>query len=92
MRMKSSAFSGTRLKQVNPISSERSEYRADRSVIESYEWRVDRIPLPDGRFGVVCYFRDISERKRAEHSANLLASIVESSEDAIVSKVLMASS
>ena len=28
-----------------------------------YEWRVDRITLPDGRFGLVCYFRDISEQK-----------------------------
>src|SRR6185312_2448646 len=28
------------------------------------EWRLNRLPLPDRRFGVVCYFRDISERKR----------------------------
>ena len=55
---------------------------------EYYEWRVDRILLPDGRFGVVCYFRDIGDRKRAEQNANLLASIVESSDDAIVSKNL----
>jgi signal transduction histidine kinase len=26
-----------------------------------YEWQINRIPLPDGRFGVVCYFRDISD-------------------------------
>ena len=39
---------------------ERAEYRADRGVIEYYEWRVERIPLPDGRLGVVCYFRDVS--------------------------------
>jgi signal transduction histidine kinase len=25
-----------------------------------FEWQINRIPLPDGRFGVVCYFRDIS--------------------------------
>jgi PAS domain S-box-containing protein len=56
--------------------------------MEHYEWRVDRILLPDGRFGVVCYFRDIGDRRRAEQNANLLASIVESSEDAIVSKNL----
>ena len=49
---------------------------------------LDRILLPDGRFGVVCYFRDIGDRKRAEQNANLLASIVESSDDAIVSKNL----
>ena len=56
--------------------------------MEYYEWRMDRILLPDGRFGVVCYFRDIGDRRRAEQNANLLASIVESSEDAIVSKNL----
>jgi PAS domain S-box-containing protein len=42
------------------IAPERIERRRDRGVIESYEWRVDRIVLPDGRFGVVCYFRDVS--------------------------------
>jgi hypothetical protein len=76
------------LKTGESIASERSEYRADRGVIESYDWRADRILLPDGRFGVVCYFQDVSERKRAERTANVLASIVESSDDAIVSKSL----
>ena len=69
-------------------SPERAEYRADRGVIEYYEWRLDRIYLADGRLGVACYFRDIGDRKRAEQNANLLASIVESSDDAIVSKNL----
>jgi hypothetical protein len=39
---------------------ERSEQRADRGQIEYYEWQIHRITMPDGRFGVVCYFRDIS--------------------------------
>ena len=38
------------------------EQRADRQTSEYYEWQINRIPLPDGRHGVVCYFRDISER------------------------------
>ena len=38
------------------------EKRADRQTTEYYEWQINRIPLPDGRHGVVCYFRDISER------------------------------
>jgi PAS domain S-box-containing protein len=63
-------------------------HRADRGVVEYYEWRLDRIVLPDGRFGVVCSFRDIGDRKRAEQNTSLLASIVESSDDAIVSKNL----
>ena len=44
---------------------ERIENRIDRDATEYYEWRVDRIPLPEGGFGVVCYFRDISEQVRA---------------------------
>lgn len=30
------------------------------------EWQLNRIPLPDGRYGVVCYFREITERILAE--------------------------
>ncbi|MGH9559973.1 MAG: response regulator, partial [Terracidiphilus sp.] len=44
---------------------ERAEFRIDRRVMTYYEWRVDRIPLPEGGFGVVCYFRDISEQVQA---------------------------
>ena len=39
---------------------EHIERRVDRGVVEHYEWQINRIPLPDGRSGVVCYFRDIS--------------------------------
>ncbi|MEO6709564.1 MAG: ATP-binding protein, partial [Planctomycetota bacterium] len=39
---------------------ERTEQRRDLGVTEYYEWRIERIPLPDGNHGVVCYFRDIS--------------------------------
>jgi PAS domain S-box-containing protein len=42
------------------VQSESIEQRLDRHVTEYYEWRIHRLPLPDGRFGVVCYFRDIS--------------------------------
>ncbi len=44
---------------------ERTETRLDRGIAEFYEWQVNRIPLPDGRFGVVCYFRDISAHVQA---------------------------
>jgi two-component sensor histidine kinase len=37
-----------------------------------YEWRINRIPLPEGRFGVVCYFRDISAQVRARQQRELL--------------------
>ncbi|MFN7138489.1 MAG: PAS domain S-box protein [Limisphaerales bacterium] len=39
--------------------------RADRGVTEYYNWRVDRITLPDGEYGVVCYFMDISAEVNA---------------------------
>ncbi len=45
------------------VTPERVELRhGSRRLKELYEWRLDRITLPDGRFGVVCYFRDISEQ------------------------------
>jgi PAS domain S-box-containing protein len=48
-------------------------------------------PIRDGRgrlAGVVLVFRDVSERRRAEEARRRLAAVVESSEDAIVSKTL----
>jgi PAS domain S-box-containing protein len=41
------------------------EKRHDRDAFEYYEWQIHRIPLPDGRLGVVCYFRDIATQVRA---------------------------
>lgn len=38
--------------------------------------------------GAILVFRDVTDRRRAEHARTLLASIVDSSEDAIVSKSL----
>jgi PAS domain S-box-containing protein len=47
------------------VMPERAEFRIDRQVVEYYEWRLTRITLPDGRYGVVCYFRDISAQVKA---------------------------
>ncbi len=33
-----------------------------------YEWQINRIVLPDGQFGVVCYFRDISQQVQAREA------------------------
>jgi PAS domain S-box-containing protein len=46
-------------------TAERGEVRADRGITEYYEWRIERIVLPDGKFGIVCYFRDISAQVQA---------------------------
>ncbi len=42
------------------IATEHIGLRLDRGVVEYYEWQINRIPLPEGGFGVVGYFRDIS--------------------------------
>ncbi|MGF1632270.1 MAG: PAS domain S-box protein [Phycisphaerae bacterium] len=42
------------------------ETRRDRGSLEAYDWRTERITLPDGRFGVVGYFYDLSERQAWE--------------------------
>jgi len=36
---------------------------------EYYEWQIHRLPLPDGRYGVVCYFRNISTHVLARQAA-----------------------
>jgi len=54
------------------ITSEHIEQRLDRGVSEYYAWQIHRIPLPDGVFGVVCYFRDISVEVKVR--AELVAS------------------
>ena len=47
------------------VTSEHAQFRIDRRVTEYDEWRLDRITLSDGRFGLVCYFRDISAQVTA---------------------------
>ena len=37
----------------------------DRDAPHYFEWQASRIPLPDGSFGVVCYYRDVSTHVRA---------------------------
>ena len=36
--------------------------------VESYDWKIERITLPDGEFGVVCYFYDITERNLVQEA------------------------
>jgi PAS domain S-box-containing protein len=54
------------------VAHEHIEERRDRKVREYYEWRINRIALPEGRYGVVCYFRDISVQVRARQQRELL--------------------
>ena len=60
-----SAFRHTLETGESCAAAERSEMRADRGVVEHHEWRIDRIVMPEGGHGVVCYFRDISAQVAA---------------------------
>lgn len=40
--------------------------RCDIGEEQAYDWEVHRVTLPDGNFGVVCYFKDMTERARVE--------------------------
>ena len=50
------------------VSPSTIERRQDIGEVEAYDWRIERITLPDGRLGVVCYFYDLSERQRWEET------------------------
>ncbi len=50
------------------FTPECAEFRIDRKVMEYYEWRTERIILSDGRFGLVCYFRDISQQVQSREA------------------------
>lgn len=53
----------------SPITVER---RKDVGQTEAYDWKIERLTLPDGRLGVVCHFYDLSERQRYEERIRLL--------------------
>ncbi|CAH1386940.1 PAS domain S-box protein [Candidatus Nitrotoga sp. M5] len=50
------------------INHDTTERRENTAEVESYDWRIERIMLPDEQYGVVCYFYDITERKQAEEN------------------------
>ncbi len=55
------------LKTGEPYQSpEFVERRKDTHVKEAYEWQIQRVTLPNGDYRLVCFFNDITERKRAE--------------------------
>jgi PAS domain S-box-containing protein len=42
--------------------------RHDVGAVEAYEWELHRMTLPDGQYGVICYYYDSTELRRAEAS------------------------
>lgn len=56
------------------------EERANVDAREAYDWRIERVALPDGRYGVVCYFYDLSALRRMQ--SNLDAALARASSNA----------
>ena len=50
------------------ISPPFTEQRHDIGEEQAYEWQTQRVTLPDGQHGVVCYFHEVTERARAEQA------------------------
>ena len=50
------------------LSPRFAHVRHDRGKQEAYEWETQRVMLPEGGHGVVCYFNDVTERKVAEEA------------------------
>jgi PAS domain S-box-containing protein len=42
--------------------------RQDIGVEQTFEWEAQRITMADGSFGVVCYFREVTEKSNAERA------------------------
>jgi PAS domain S-box-containing protein len=40
--------------------------RHDLGIVESYEWELHRMMLPDGQYGVICYYFDSTKLRNAE--------------------------
>lgn len=49
-------------------SADTTEKRTDSGQFESYHWQLERITLPSGQLGVVCYFYDTTELRHVEHA------------------------
>lgn len=61
------------LKTGQPYQSpEFTARRRDLGVQEIYEWQIQRVTLPAGEHGVVCFFNNITARKRAEDAQRRL--------------------
>ncbi|MBR0656672.1 PAS domain S-box protein [Plastoroseomonas arctica] len=55
-----------------PHAAQNSERRAASALVETYDWRIDRIVMPDGEPGVVCHFYDLTDRNKHEGRVQLL--------------------
>ncbi len=61
-------------------SPEFSERRRDTGKTEFYDWQIQRITLPSGDHGVVCFFNNITERKQVEATQRAIEVLAASNE------------
>jgi PAS domain S-box-containing protein len=64
------------------VAPEEQLERREDGESEFYQWRISRVPLAEGRYGVVCYFLDISELVRARHDAEMARAAAEQANSA----------
>ncbi|MBC8087187.1 MAG: PAS domain S-box protein [Phycisphaerae bacterium] len=72
---------------VSPVFS---AVRQDSKVQEHYDWQIHRLALPDGQFGVVCYFMDVGARVMAEESSRRSAERLRFVLDSMPQKIMTA--
>jgi PAS domain S-box-containing protein len=67
-------------------SSEFAQRRQDTGADEIYAWQLQRVTLPAGELGVICYFTDITDRRHAEDARRQLE-VVSSSNRKLVKEI-----
>ncbi|MEO7135857.1 MAG: PAS domain-containing protein, partial [Vicinamibacterales bacterium] len=58
-------------------SPDTTEQRANIRIVESYDWQTNRIVLPDGRDGVVCFFYETTTHVHTGQDARFLSDFSE---------------
>ena len=64
------------------------EQRADTAETEAYDWKIERVVLPDGRPGGVCHFYELTEKQRQDAQIRLLMGEVNHRSKNILSLIL----
>ncbi len=54
-----------------------TQARSNIAIVESYDWQLERMTMPDGRWGVVCYFYETTQRVQAERDARFFGELSE---------------
>ena len=73
------------LKTGKPYQSpEFAERRRDTKVDEVYEWQIQRMTLPTGELGVVCFFNDITERIAAAEAKKRIEILAATNEELVI--------